>query len=257
LISGADGPGGANVPEINLDAYVAMFAGGPAGPAGPAGSSSGSSPGTVPARTNGKRINGARGPGNPASAHPPGKPRALSEFEIRERIFDYTGFPHGLPQHLEPHRRSTASTNAGTVFADRAAFDAADAGAQNIVADARRLRAIPDTYVFQCTGTPDGPTVGLRTLPEDVALLILADPYYHDGTDIRLTFPAGAEFREAVARVTQARVYAPPPGYLARTDADGALVVASSERYGAGGPPYPSGAAAGWVMTEPPAPGVW
>jgi hypothetical protein len=178
--------------------------------------------------------------------------RALSEHEVNERIYEVTGWTGGLPSDLLLKALLGTRTEAGTVFADASTYRAADEGAANIVSDARKLRAEPDTYVLQCTGSESGPDFNADALGSDVGVLVLNDACYIDGTDIKLTFPGGAAFRETLATVLQARVFAPPEGCLARSDADGNLVIAPSDRYGYGGPPYPSGNAAEWEVTEPP-----
>jgi hypothetical protein len=259
-ISGSDGTGGAEVPPAgDRPAAKPSGAGGASGlgryapefpdrvdivdPADVAG--------TGP-RINGEhKINGERRTepaDTPAHHTSDGKPRPLSVHEVNERIYQNTGLPMGLPSYLDAHRDNSTSTKAGRVFADRATFLAAASGTQNIVSDAEMLRAEPGSYVFQSSGAAD-------LLSSDVGLLVLADPYYHDGTDIKLTFPASEDFRESVAGMTQARVFAPPEGYLARADSEGNLVIAASDQYGYGGPPYPSGNASEWLQTAPPEPG--
>ena len=180
------------------------------------------------------------------------EPRPLSVHEVNERIYQVTGWTDGLLPDLRLQALLGAPTDAGTVFADVPTYEAAGNGASNIVSDAYKLRAQPDTYVLQCSGSERGPDFNANGIDSDVALLVLNDPYYMDGTDIKLTFPAGPEFRESLATILQARVFAPPEGHLARSDADGNLVIAPSDQYGYGGPPYPSGNAAAWVVTEPP-----
>jgi hypothetical protein len=179
-------------------------------------------------------------------------PRPLSVYEVNERIYQVTGWTDGLQPDLRRQALLGAPTDAGTVFADAPTYEAADRGEANIVSDARKLRAEPNVYVLQCSGSATGPDFNANAGDSNVGLLVLNDPYYADGTDIKLTFPADVQFRESLATILQARVFAPPEGYLARGDAQGNLVIAPSDQFGYGGPPYPSGNAANWVVTEPP-----
>jgi hypothetical protein len=177
----------------------------------------------------------------------------VSKEATTDRIREATGLTDGLPDEQLLHTLHSGSTRAGIVFADRDTFRTARAGATNIVTDAAELVPEPDAYVFQSSGTREGPDYAPTAMAGDIALQILNDRYYQDGTDIKVSFPLDPEDAAELARATQARVFVPPEGHLARRGADDSLVVVSADEYGFGGPPYPSGSTEEWVVIHPPA----
>jgi hypothetical protein len=170
---------------------------------------------------------------------------AVSPERIRERLLEASG---GMDDRLRGDLLLDSiyhtPTNAGSVMADRETLNAARAGERNIVSDGLNLRAEPGTYVFHSADTQ----------PTDIGLLVLADPHYRDGDRIKVTQPMSVVDAETVARATQQQVLSPPEGHLGRMGADRRLVLAPSDRFGSGGPPYPTQSAPGaeWVVTDPP-----
>jgi hypothetical protein len=148
----------------------------------------------------------------------------------------------------EFNRSGTAS---GCVLADVDTYKAARDGTASIVTDAAQVRPEPGSYVFHCSGDSTGPHYAADDPNFNLGLLILNDPTYIEGDDIKLTFPLDPELCEDVARTTQGRVLVPPEGHLARRGEDDSLVVVNASEYGFGGPPYPTASTSEWVVITP------